>query len=72
MTELKQYENGYSPSALQRKYGLSYEQGYELAQDFKRLQGQLRIAIKALKKMAKDNFQCAEQALEEIELREVK
>ena len=33
------------------------------------LKQQLAIATKALKKMAKDNFQCAEQALEEIELR---
>jgi len=38
----------------------------------KKLKNQLAIATKALKKMAKDNFQCAEQALEEIELREVK
>ena len=36
MTELNQYEKGYSPSALQNKYGLSYEQGYELAEDFKK------------------------------------
>jgi len=34
-----------------------------------RLEKQLAIATKALKKMAKDSVQCAEQALEEIELR---
>lgn len=36
MNKFEQYEKGYSPSALQNKYGLSYEQGYELAQDFKK------------------------------------
>lgn len=46
MTELKQYEKGYSPSALQHKYGLSYEQGYELAEDFKKKQ-QYREILKS-------------------------
>ena len=56
MTELKQYENGYSPSALQRKYSLSYEQGYELAQDFKRLQEQLADANKTIDYYDKKDF----------------
>ena len=37
MNKFEQYEKGYSPSALQRKYGLSYEQGYELADEFRKL-----------------------------------
>ena len=41
MKEFEQHKKGYSPPALQRKYGLTYVQGYELAQDFKRLQEQL-------------------------------
>ena len=52
MTELKQYEKGYSPSALQIKYSLPYEQGYELAQDFKRLQEQLKEANDIIKQYA--------------------
>ena len=36
MNQFEHYEKGYSPSALQHKYSLTYEQGCELAQDFKR------------------------------------
>ena len=34
---LKHYDKGLSPSALQRKYRLTYEQGYELAKMIKQL-----------------------------------
>lgn len=38
MTNLTQYEKGFSPSAIQHKYGLTYEQGYELAERLKKTQ----------------------------------
>ena len=47
----EKYEKGYSPSALQRKYSLSYVQGYELAQQFKQLQEQLKEANAIIKDM---------------------
>lgn len=49
MKEFEQYKKGYSPPALQRKYGLTYVQGYELAQDFKRLQEQKQKVIALIK-----------------------
>lgn len=36
-TLIEQYEKGYSTSALQHKYSLSYEQGCELADEFRKL-----------------------------------
>ena len=38
MTDLMHYEKGCSPSAIQRKYSLTYEQGYELAERLKKTQ----------------------------------
>ena len=38
MTNLTQYEKGCSPCAIQHKYGLTYEQGYELAERLKKTQ----------------------------------
>lgn len=38
MTDLTHYEKGYSPSAIQRKYSLTYEQGYELAERLRKTQ----------------------------------
>lgn len=38
MTNLTKYEKGCSPSAIQRKYSLTYEQGYELAERLKKTQ----------------------------------
>ena len=43
------YEKGYSPSSLQRKYSLTYVQGYELAEQFKRLQEQLKEANEVIR-----------------------
>ena len=48
-TLFEQYEKGYSPPSLQRKYSLSYVQGYELAQDFKRLQEKKQKVIALIK-----------------------
>ena len=63
MTDLMQYEKGCSPSAIQRKYSLTYEQGYELAERLKKIQelehentllkvavAELRDQVDALKK----------------------
>jgi hypothetical protein len=38
MTDLMHYEKGCSPSAIQRKYSLTYVQGYELAESLKKTQ----------------------------------
>lgn len=38
MTDFMQYEKGCSPCAIQRKYGLTYVQGYELAERLKKTQ----------------------------------
>lgn len=37
MIEVKKYKKGYSPSALQRRYELTYEQGVELATELQKL-----------------------------------
>ena len=34
---IEQFEKGYSPSAIQHRYGLTYVQGREIADDFKRI-----------------------------------
>ena len=51
----EQYKKGYSPSALQNKYSLTYEQGYELAQEFKKLEQQLAEANEVIEKLNVDN-----------------
>ena len=38
MTNLTKYGKGCSPSAIQRKYSLTYEQGHELAERLKKTQ----------------------------------
>lgn len=37
MNKFEHYEEGYSPSALQHKYSLTFEQGCELADEFRKL-----------------------------------
>ena len=49
MTEFEQYKKGYSPSAIQRKYGLTYPQGYEIAQDYKKIFEQKQQVIALIK-----------------------
>lgn len=77
--KIKVYELVSKTEQLVQKVHILNEQNTkqynELCEEIKKnniLKKQLAIATKALKKMAKDNFQCAEQALEEIELREAK
>lgn len=62
MTDFTKYEKGCSPCEIQRKYGLTYVQGYELAERLKKtqeleleerkenakLKKQLAIAVEAL------------------------
>lgn len=38
MTDFMHYEKGCSPSAIQRKYSLTYVQGYEIAERLKKTQ----------------------------------
>lgn len=48
MSKIKQYDKGFSPPALQRKYSLTYVQGVELAdyiQGLKELLKECREAI---------------------------
>lgn len=53
MTNLTQYEKGCSPSAIQRKYGLTYVQGYELAESLKKTQ-ELEAENTKLKELLKE------------------
>lgn len=53
MTNLTQYEKGCSPSAIQRKYSLTYEQGYELAERLKKTQ-ELELENTKLKGLLKE------------------
>lgn len=64
MTNLTKYEKGCSPSAIQRKYSLTYEQGYELAERLKKTQ-ELEKENAKLKELLKDcvpyvNHRCIE------------
>lgn len=53
MTNLTKYEKGCSPSAIQRKYSLTYEQGYELAERLKKTQ-ELETENTKLKELLKE------------------
>jgi hypothetical protein len=53
MTDLTQYEKGCSPCAIQRKYGLTYAQGYELAERLRKTQ-ELELENKKLKELLKE------------------
>lgn len=37
MSNLEQYENGYSPADLQKRYSITEKQGEELADEFRKL-----------------------------------
>lgn len=57
MTDLMHYEKGCSPSAIQRKYSLTYENGYELAERLKKTQElelELRKENTKLKELLKE------------------
>lgn len=57
MTNLMHYEKGCSPSAIQRKYSLTYENGYELAERLKKTQElelELRKENTKLKELLKE------------------
>lgn len=53
MTDLTQYEKGCSPCAIQRKYGLTYAQGYELAERLRKTQ-ELELENEKLKDLLKE------------------
>ena len=53
MTNLTKYEKGCSPSAIQRKYSLTYEQGYELAERLKKTQ-ELELEVRKENEKIKD------------------
>lgn len=69
MTEIKQYKKGYSPSSLQRKYSLSYEQGHQLAEDFKRLQEQLNEANEIIANFRTYDFTRDDEIAEEYQVK---
>lgn len=52
MTNLTEYEKGCSPCALQRKYSLTYVQGYELAERLKKTQELEKENAKLKKQLA--------------------
>ena len=60
MTDLTQYQKGYSPSAIQRKYGLTYEQGYELAESFRELEERLKKTQELELELRKENAKLKE------------
>lgn len=53
MTDLTQYEKGCSPCAIQSKYGLTYAQGYELAERLRKTQ-ELELENEKLKDLLKE------------------
>ena len=62
MTDLMQYEKGCSPSAIQRKYSLTYEQGYELAERLKKTQ-ELELEVRRENEKLKDLL---EKAMDDV------
>lgn len=49
MIKLGHFDRGYSPSSLQRKYSLTYEQGVALACEIQTLKDQLAEANEVIK-----------------------
>ena len=62
MTDLMHYEKDCSPSAIQRKYSLTYEQGYELAERLKKTQ-ELELEVRRENEKLKDLL---EKAMDDV------
>ena len=54
MSKIKQYDKGFSPPALQRKYSLTYVQGVEVADYIQGLKELLKECRKTLNKAKGD------------------
>ena len=66
MTDFTQYEKGYSPCAIQRKYSLTYAQGYELAELLKKTR-ELELEVKRENAQLKELLKEVKDYLPEFE-----